>query len=84
MDGMFPRTDFAYDAEHDIYICPNGKPLRTSGIIHDGHVRNYLSRANGSKALDDMGVRTPVEEIVSNLVRLGVVDAANLKTAHSR
>ena len=30
-DGMFPCTDFAYDAERDIYLCPNGKPLRTSG-----------------------------------------------------
>ena len=35
---MFPRTDFAYDAERDIYLCPNGKPLSTSGTIHDGRV----------------------------------------------
>jgi hypothetical protein len=25
-DGMFPCTDFTYDAERDIYLCPNGKP----------------------------------------------------------
>jgi hypothetical protein len=43
-DGMFSRRDFTYDAERDIYLCPNGRPLRTSGTIHDGRVRNYLSQ----------------------------------------
>ncbi len=42
-EGTFPRLDFAYDAERDIYICPNGRALRTSGTIHDGRTRNYLS-----------------------------------------
>jgi hypothetical protein len=41
---MFPRADFAYDAERDVYICPNEGPLRTSGTVHDGRVRNYLSQ----------------------------------------
>jgi hypothetical protein len=44
-DSMFPCTDFTYDAERDIYLCPNGRSLRTSGTIHDGRVRNYLPRA---------------------------------------
>ena len=39
-DGMFPRTDFAYDAERDVYICANDRILRTSGTVHDGRVRN--------------------------------------------
>ena len=38
-DGTFPRLDFAYDAARDIYICPNGRPLRTSGTVHDGRAR---------------------------------------------
>jgi transposase len=42
-DGMFSRSDFAYDAERDVYICPNGRLLKTTGTIHDGRVRNYLS-----------------------------------------
>jgi transposase len=42
-DGMFSRIDFTYDAERDLYLCPNGKTLRTSGTIHDGRVRNYLA-----------------------------------------
>jgi transposase len=44
-DGMFSRADFAYDAARDIYVCPNDRPLRTSGTVHDGRVRNYLSQA---------------------------------------
>jgi transposase len=35
-DGMFSRSDFAYDAERDVYVCPNGRLLRTSGTVHDG------------------------------------------------
>jgi transposase len=42
-DGMFSRSDFAYDTERDVYICPNGRHLKTTGTIHDGRVRNYLS-----------------------------------------
>jgi hypothetical protein len=41
-DGMFSRSDFTYDAERDVYVCPNGRLLRTSGTVHDGRVRNYL------------------------------------------
>ncbi len=43
-DGLFPRAAFTYDAECNVYICPNGRPLRTSGTVHDGRVRNYLSQ----------------------------------------
>ena len=31
-DGMFSRSEFTYDVEQDVYICPNGKLLRTSGM----------------------------------------------------
>jgi transposase len=27
-DGTFERADFTYDAENDLYICPNGKELK--------------------------------------------------------
>jgi hypothetical protein len=48
-----------------------------------GWIEGIIS-AKGSKALDDTSVRAPVEEIVSNLIRLGVVQAANLENALSR
>ena len=44
-DGMFSRLDFTYDAERDVYICPNGQFLRTTGTVHDGRARNYLSQS---------------------------------------
>src|SRR6476469_1629416 len=43
-DNMFSRSEFTYDAERNVYVCPNGKLLRTSGTVHDGRVRNYLSQ----------------------------------------
>src|SRR5262245_24698625 len=51
-DGMFARTAFAYDAERDVYICPNARPLRTSGTVHDGRVRNYLSQPGDCRACE--------------------------------
>jgi transposase len=36
-DGTFSREEFTYDAEHDIYICPGGKSLSTTGtLVNDG------------------------------------------------
>ena len=49
VDGMFSRSDFTYQAERDIYLCPNGKALRTSGTIHDGRVRNYLAQPSNCR-----------------------------------
>jgi transposase len=30
-DGSFSREDFRYDAERDVYLCPGGKKLTTTG-----------------------------------------------------
>jgi transposase len=32
-DGTFSREEFVYDKERDIYICPAGKTLKTSGSL---------------------------------------------------
>ena len=40
--------------------------------------------AKGVAVLDALAVRAPVEEIVSNLIRLGLPKAANLETALSK
>ena len=34
--GKFSRAAFAYDKERNLYICPNGKELKTSGTTHGG------------------------------------------------
>jgi transposase len=43
-DGIFSRSDFRWDGKRGLYICPNGKLLRTSGTVHDG--RTLLYRAS--------------------------------------
>ena len=32
-DGIFSREDFSFDEERDIYICPAGKILTTTGTV---------------------------------------------------
>jgi hypothetical protein len=43
-DGTFSRSDFAFDKEKNVYRCPYGKALRTTGRVHDG--RTILYRAS--------------------------------------
>jgi transposase len=68
-DGMFPRTDFAYDAARDLYTCPNGCPLKTSGTVHDGRVRNYLSHPGDCRAceLKARCTRAPFRKIARDI-----------------
>jgi hypothetical protein len=41
-DGTFSREDFSYDKERDIYICPAGKTLKTTGtLVNDGATLLY-------------------------------------------
>jgi hypothetical protein len=41
---MASSPDFRWDKRRGVYICPNGKLLRTSGTVHDGRTR--LHRAS--------------------------------------
>jgi transposase len=68
-DGMFCRTDFTYDAARDVYICPAGRPLGTSGTVHDGRVRNYLSRPADCRAckLKEQCTRAPFRKIARDV-----------------
>ncbi len=40
-DGTLMRADFNYDKERDIYICPAGKTLKTTGRMSDGKTLYY-------------------------------------------
>jgi transposase len=41
-DGTFSREEFHYDAGTDIYVCPTGKTLTTSGtLVNDGTTLLY-------------------------------------------
>jgi transposase len=40
-DGTFNRADFAFDQERNIYICPGGAILASTGNIDQGHIVHY-------------------------------------------
>lgn len=41
-DGTFPREDFTYDHEGDVYRCPGGKMLTSKGtLVNDGATLLY-------------------------------------------
>lgn len=42
-DGSLSRTDFAYDRERDVYVCLEGKTLKTTGRVHGGKTLPYRS-----------------------------------------
>ena len=42
--GKFVRADFAYDRDRNLYICPGGKELKTSGTVHDGTTIKYIAK----------------------------------------
>jgi hypothetical protein len=35
-DGSLSRQDFTFDKERNVYVCPQGKLVHTTGYIHDG------------------------------------------------
>ena len=41
-DGTFSREDFIYDEVRDVYTCPAGKTLTTTGHISTDHALRYL------------------------------------------
>jgi transposase len=43
-EGKFTRADFTYDKDRDLYICPGGKELKTSGTVHDGKTLKYIAK----------------------------------------
>jgi len=46
-DGTFSREDFSYDRERDVYLCPGGKTLTTTGTrVNDGATLLYRASKN--------------------------------------
>jgi Transposase DDE domain len=43
-DGQFSSSDFRWDGRRGVYICPNGKQLRTSGTVHSDGRQRYRAR----------------------------------------
>src|SRR6478609_3901781 len=42
-DGTFSREDFTFDKVRDLYICPAGELLRTTGSVSTDHAMRYIA-----------------------------------------
>lgn len=45
-DGSLSRGDFTFDKARNVYICPQGKLLHTTGYVHDGTTLLYRARVS--------------------------------------
>ena len=45
-DGSLSRGDFTFDKERNVYVCPQGKLLHTTGRVHDGETLLYRARTS--------------------------------------
>jgi len=45
-DGSLSREDFTFDKERNVYVCPQGKLLHTTGRVHDGETLLYRARTS--------------------------------------
>src|SRR6266508_1830394 len=45
-DGTFSRADFIFDQGRNIYVCPGGAELTSSGNIDQGHIVYYRASKN--------------------------------------
>jgi hypothetical protein len=43
-DGTFSRSDFLWDKKRGVYICPNGKDMKTGGSITSNGARLFAAR----------------------------------------
>jgi transposase len=42
-DGTFSRSDFTFDKERNVYVCPAGKLLTTTGTVGSDRTLRYLA-----------------------------------------
>ena len=49
-DGTFSRADFVFDQERNIYTCPGGAELTSTGNIDQGHIVHYRASKNDCSA----------------------------------
>src|SRR5262249_47885726 len=49
-DGTFSRSDFVFDQERNVYICPGGAELTSTGNIDQGHILYYRANKNDCSA----------------------------------
>jgi hypothetical protein len=45
-DGTFSRADFVFDQKRNVYICPGGAELTSTGNVDQGHIVYYRASKN--------------------------------------
>ena len=48
-DGTFSRADFRFDGERNVYVCPQGKLLKTTGRVHKSAHLHYRASMRDCK-----------------------------------
>ena len=51
-DGTFSRDDFGYNHETDVYVCPGGKTMTTTGTLTDGAALLYRASKHDCDACE--------------------------------
>jgi transposase len=49
-DGTFSRADFVFDRQRNVYVCPGGAELASTGNIDQGHIVYYRANKNDCSA----------------------------------
>jgi transposase len=49
-DGTFSRADFVFDQERNVYTCPGGAELTSTGNIDQGHIVHYRASRSDCSA----------------------------------
>jgi transposase len=82
-DGVFAREDFAFDDERDIYICPAGKVLTTTGtVVNDDQVLYRARRRDCRECPLKMQCcpKEPVRKVPRNIYE----EARDVARAHGK
>ena len=82
-DGVFSREDFAFDDERDIYICPAGKVLTTTGtVVNDDQVLYRARRRDCRECPLKMQCcpKEPVRKVPRNIYE----EARDVARAHGK
>jgi hypothetical protein len=89
-DGMFSRADFVFDQERNVYICPGGTELTSTGNIDQGHIVYYrankhdCSAANTEAFQQSRRERKKVEMRFAHMKRILKLDRLRLQEKYGR
>jgi transposase len=69
-DGTFSRDEFRYDRPQDIYRCPGGAPMRTSGtLVNDGATLLYRASKSDCSTCARSRAAAPTNQRARSLAR---------------